>query len=261
MGDHQQWIQIDEVVSAYLDRSEQSVHRQFKIWHIAFDGLKELGIDFFSTVKSLKLPVNGNLTVNLPPDYLNYVKIGVFNDRSEVIPLYYNPKLTFFSDTRTNRSTVTEDDTLDTLFNGINGVFGSFIFSNYWVDGIFGPLYGVPSGAPFVGSFKIDNANGLIVLNEGFFYPYIVLEYIASPQPQQGTYFLPFQFKEALQAYIAWKDIQWMPNSRKGNGGDKQQRRHDFYNERRLAKARYQPFQIENAYEENLRNQRLVVKA
>ena len=54
MGDHQQFIRIDEVVSAYLDRSEQSVHRQFKIWHIAFDGLKELGIDFFSTVKSLK---------------------------------------------------------------------------------------------------------------------------------------------------------------------------------------------------------------
>jgi hypothetical protein len=261
MGDHRQFIMIDEVVAAYLDLSEQSAHKQFKIWNIAFDGLKEMGLDFFYTVRSLKLPINANLTVNLPADYLNYTKIGVFNDRSEVIPLYYNSKLTFFADLQTDRTQDTEDNTLDNLFTGVNGVFGSFIFSNFWDDGLFGPLYGVPSGMPFVGSFKIDNNAGVIVLSEGFQYPYIVLEYIASPTPKQGTYFLPFQFKEALIAYIGWKDTQFMSSRSHVHNDNKAQLRKDYFNERRLARARYQPFQIEQAYEENLRNMRLTVKA
>ena len=260
MGDHQQWISVDECVAAYLDRSEQSVHKQFKVTHIAFDGMKELGLDYFYTIRSLKLPINANLTVNLPEDYLNYTKIGVFNDRSEVIPLFYNDKLTYFADQLPNRAQETEDPTLGNLF--INGVFnGGLIFNNFWNDGIFGPLYGTPSGAPFIGSFKIDNGAGIIILSEGFIYPYIVLEYIASPKPTQGTYFLPFQFKEALIAYMGWKDIQLLPSSRRGNGGDKAQRRKDFYNERRLARARYKPTQLEQVYEESLRNQRLAVKA
>jgi hypothetical protein len=259
MADFQQWITIDEVVAAYLDRSEQSVHKQFKAWHLAFDGMKELGLDFFFTVRTQKLQINANLTVTLPSDYLQYIKIGVFNDRSEIIPLWYNEKLTFFADLQTDRATDTEDPTLGQLFT--NTSFGGLIFSNYWNGSEFGPIYGVPSGAPFVGSFKIDNENGLIVLSEGFQYPYLVVEYLASPQPRKGTYFLPFQFKEALIAYIGWKDIQYMPSSRKGNIGDKAQRRKDFYNERRLARARYKPLYMEQAYEENLRNQRLVVKA
>jgi hypothetical protein len=259
MGDHLQWITMDEVVSAYIDRSEQSVHKQFKLWHIAFDGMKELGLDFFYTIKSLKLPTNANLTVNLPADYLNYTKIGVFNDRGEVIPLYYNEKLTFFADQQTDRKTDTEDATLGNLF--INNAFGGLIFSNFWDGNNFCQLYGVPSGAPFIGSFKIDNDAGVIVLSEGFFYPYIVLEYIASPKPKQGTYFLPFQFKEALIAYMGWKDVQFLKSTTHVSLGDKEQRKRDFYNERRLARARYKPFHLEQAYEESLRNQRLVVKA
>lgn len=259
MGDRQQFIMIDEVISAYLDRSEQSVSKQFKIWQIAYDGIKELGLDFFFTVKSLKLPINANLTVNLPPDYLNYTKVGVFNDRSEVIPLYYNTKLTYFADQLPNRAALTEDPTLGNLFT--NGGLGGTIFSNFWDGGFFGTLYGVPSGSPFVGGFKIDSNAGIIVLGEGFQYPYIVLEYIASPKPQQGTYFLPMQFKEALIAYIGWKDAQFISSRSHVHNDNKAQLRKDFYNERRLAIARYKPLMLEEAYEESLRNQRLTVKA
>lgn len=259
MGDHQQWYSVDEAVAAYLDRSEQSVHKQFKITHIAFDGMRELGLDFFYTIKSLKLPINANLTINLPADYLNYTKVGVFNDRSEVIPLYYNQKLTFFADQLPNRAQLTEDPTLGNIFAA--GGIGGTIFSNYWDGTYFGTLYGVPSGGPFIGSFKIDNAAGIIMLSEGFQYPYIVLEYIASPKPQQGTYFLPFQFKEALISYIGWKDNQFMPSRTHVHNDNRAQLRKDFYNERRLAVARYKPLYLEEAYEESLRNQRLSVKA
>lgn len=256
MGDRRQWISVDECVAGYLDMSEQSTHKQFKCTQIAFNGMRQMGLDFFYTLKTVKLPVNANLTVNLPEDYLNYSKVGVFNDRSEIIPLIYNNKLTFFEDQTVNRQADTEDGSLFNFFD-----FNSEVFYNYWNGDIFENLYGLPSGGPFIGSFRIDNEAGLVVLGEGFTYPYIVLEYIASPKPQQGTYYLPFQFKEALMAYIAWQDIIYLPSSRRGNLGDKEQRKRNFYNERRLANARYRPLYLEQEYENNLRNQRLTVKA
>lgn len=251
----QQWITIDECISDYLTESEQGISKFFKLWHIAFRGMTEMGLDFFYTVKTLKLPVNANLTVTLPPDYLNYTKIGVFNDRSEIIPLYYNSNLTFFQDLLSTRQQSTEDNTLFNFYQ-----FSNLIFYNYWDGSQSTTLYGIPSGTPFVGSFKVDNANEVIVLNEGFFYTYVVLEYIASPK-EGSTYYVPIQFKEAMVAYLAWMDIRSLPSSRKGNLGDKRDRKHEYYNQRRLAKARYDPFDIQQAFEWSLRNQRLVVKS
>lgn len=65
----QQWVTIDECVNLYLDRSEQSVHKYMKCWHLAFQGMEQLGLDFFYRIKSVKLPVAANFTVALPDDY------------------------------------------------------------------------------------------------------------------------------------------------------------------------------------------------
>lgn len=258
MGDHQQWVSVDECVAAYLSLSEQGVTKQFKLTHIAYDGMKQLGLDFFYTVKSLKLPINANLTVNLPDDCLMYKKVGVFNSRSEIIPLRYNSKLTLFADQLPTRAQQTEDSTLSVPLNP-NATASCYY--NYWDGYTFqATVYGAPSGAPFIGSFKIDNEGGVIVLSEWFSYPYIILEYIASPAPEQGTYFLPFQFKQALIAYIGWQDIQFMPTTRKGSLGDKQQRRRNYSLERQNAIARYKPLRLDDYYAEQVEAQRLTVK-
>jgi hypothetical protein len=87
-----------------------------------------------------------------------------------------------------------------------------------------------------------------------------MVEYISSPSEGED-YKLPLQFREALISYLAWQDIAFMPNTRKGALGDKEQRRRNFYNERRLANARYKPLYLSEAYEWNLTNQRLTTKA
>jgi hypothetical protein len=56
-------------------------------------------------------------------------------------------------------------------------------------------------------------------------------------------------------------DIRSLPSSRRGNLGDKAQRRSEFYNQRRLANARWRPVDLQEAYEWSLKNQRLVVKS
>jgi hypothetical protein len=117
----------------------------------------------------------------------------------------------------------------------------------------------LPSGSPFIGSFKIDNHNGVLLLSENFGYEYIMLEYVASPK-QGEEYYVPIQFKTALMWYIAYNDIAMLPNSRKGTLGDKEQRKRAYHNERRVANARYRPVDLQSAYQWNMENQRLTVK-
>jgi hypothetical protein len=255
MSQHEAWIPIDECINSYIDESEQSIHKFYKLWQLCFRLMTDLGIDFFYQIKSVKLPINPNFTVNLPSDFLKWSKVGVLNDVGEVITLKYNDKLTTYAEFSPDRLQKTQDNT---LFNWY--WYNTPIWYNFWTGNSFTTLYGMPSGAPFVGNFKIDNNAGVILLNENFSYQYIILEYVASPQDGQ-QYYIPIQFKEAMIAGLAWLDIRSVPSSRRGNLGDKRDRRHEFYNQRRLAWARYRPLNIMEAYEWWLSTQRLTVKS
>jgi hypothetical protein len=255
MSQHEAWIPIDDAINAYIDESEQSIHKFYKLWQLCFRLMTDLGIDFFYQIKSVKLPINPNFTVNLPSDFLKWSKVGVLNDVGEVITLKYNDKLTTYAEFSPDRIQKTQDNT---LFNWY--WYNTPIWYNFWTGNSFTTLYGMPSGAPFVGNFKIDNNAGVILLNENFNYQYIILEYVASPQEGQ-QYYIPIQFKEAMIAGLAWLDIRSVPSSRRGNLGDKRDRRHEFYNQRRLAWARYRPLNIMEAYEWWLSTQRLTVKS
>ena len=251
----QQYIKLDSIINEYIDQSEQSVHKYFKLWQLAFRGLEDMGLDFFYTVKSVKLPVNNNKTVNLPSDYVKYTKIGVLNNRGEIVNIQYNGQLTTFADLLPDRQAKTEDNQFYTEYDwGNNG------FYNYWGGTAYSVVYGYPSGGKIIGQFKIDNANNLVILNEHYKFDYLMVEYISSP-PQEGSDFqIPIQFREALIAWLGWKDIQFLPNTRKGSIGDKEQRRRSYYNERRLANARYKPLYLQEAYQLSLDSERITVK-
>ena len=252
---NRQWVTIDEAITDYLTESEQGNHKYFKCWNLAYRAMTELGLDFFYSVKSVKLPVNPNLTVTLPADYLNYTKVGILNNEGAIIPLMVNNNLTTAFDMQPNRLAQTQDPSIVTGYSP-QGI----VWWNFWNGYGLSNLYGLPSGSPFVGSFKIDNKNGVIVLDEYYDFEYVMLEYIASPV-SGGEYFIPIQFKEAVIAYLRWKDLISMPPSRRGSLGDKRDRRSDYYNERRLAIARYDAVKLSDLYEWNLANQRMAVKS
>lgn len=255
MAQNRQWVSVDECVLEYLSESEQSQTKYFKVWHIAFRAMTELGLDAFYAVRSVKLPVNSNLTVTLPADYLSYSKVGVLNQQGELITIGVNNKLTNAFDLMPTRLTQTQDDTIPTQINE-QGVW----WYNYWNGAAFSPIYGLPSGTPFIGSFKVDEANGVIVLSQNFSYDYIMLEYTASPK-EGGEYYIPIQFKEAVISYLRWKDIVSIPVKTRPQQSNVEMRRRDYYNERRLAIARYDPVRLPDLYEWHLQNQRLTVKS
>lgn len=179
---NRQWVTIDEAITDYLTESEQGNHKYFKCWNLAFRAMTEMGLDFFYSVKSVKLPVNANLTVTLPEDYLNYTKVGILNNEGAIIPLQVNNNLTTAFDMQPNRLAQTQDPSIVTGYSP-QGI----VWWNFWNGYGLSNLYGLPSGSPFVGSFKIDNKNGVIVLDEYYEFEYVMLEYIASPVSVENT--------------------------------------------------------------------------
>lgn len=255
MGETAGYCNLDECIYDYIDQSEQSNHKYVKLFNLAFRGMERLGISFFYKIRSMKLPVMANKTVIFPHDCIKYSKIGVFNSNGEIICLKYNDKLSSFADLLPDRQQKTEDDSLFNLFQ-----FNFPIFYNWWNGYNFQNLFGIPSGGPFIGSFKVDEANRVILLNQDFMYDYIVIEYVSAPQ-QGETYYIPIQFREALISWLAWKDIAAIPSKTHVNNASVQMRRKDFYNDRRLAIAEYRPLYLQEAYEWSLENQRMCVKS
>lgn len=249
------YINIDSVINDYLNESEQSMARYAKLWHIAFRGLEQMGLDFFYKIKSVKLPVNSNFTVTLPADYLNWTKVGILNADGGIVLLMENNNMATYADLMPDRIEKVQDTQSASLQWG----FGSNVWANYWNGMGYATVYGVPAGQPFVGEFKVDTANGVIILNNHFQRDYIVLEYVSSPM-EGGEYYLPIQFREALITWIAWKDIN--AKSIKSNMmlGDKRDRRMEFYNERRNAIARWKPIRLQEQMQTSLEMQRLAVK-
>ncbi len=255
MAAHTTYITLDSCITDYLTESEQNNHKYWKLWHLSFRCLEQLGLDFFYRIRSVKLPVNSNLTVTLPADYLNWSKVGILNAKGEIIPLYHNEKLTSYADLLPDREDKINDP--ESLWLQWNG--NSNTWCNYWDGGRYTNVYGVSSGEPFVGSFKVDTANGVILLSENFNRDYIMLEYVSSPSENE-TYRVPMQFRETLIAWLWWKDSSAIPSRTHINLGDKASKRHEYYNERRNAIARWKPFRISEAYQVSQEQSRLAVK-
>ncbi len=255
MSQRQPYISIDSVINDYLNESEQSIIKYAKLWHIAFRGLEQMGLDFFYKIKSVKLPVNANFTVNIPADYLNWTKVGILNNDGAIILLMENNNMATYADLLPNRIEKTDDPQSSVL----QWQYGNNIWNNYWNGTGYTNVYGVPAGQPFVGEFKVDIENGVIILNKDFRRDYIMLEYVSSPM-EGGEYYLPVQFREALIAWITWKDGN--AKSIKSNMmlGDKRDKRDEFYNERRQAIARWKPIRLQEQMQTSLEMSRLAVK-
>ncbi len=250
----QGFISLDSCITDYLEESEQSIHKYNKCFNLAFRCMDDLGLDFFYQIKSMRLPINANKTVNIPADYLNYTKIGVLNQVGEIIPLNVNNNLTTYADLFPNRISQVEDNQ---LLDNLD--ISPYAFNNYWFDGSLFTLYGLPSGGPFVGSFKVDVHSGVIILDPSFAYDYLMLEYVATPIEGQ-EYYVPMQFREAIISWLSWKDLKSLPTTRRGGLGDKRDRKHDYYNDRRIAIARYKPFRTQEAHQFSMEATRLTVK-
>jgi hypothetical protein len=255
MKDLKKYVPLETVVKYFMAEANLTGAHYLRLYQLAVRGLSELGMDVTEEVKTEFLPVESNKTVFLPEDYIQWIKVGILNDRGEVATLRRNESLTTYG--------VLDSDRLSKNFGDgvrIKIPYTDEAYQNYYNDGSLFNLFGVRNNMDYYGEFKVDDANGVILLDNDFQYADIVLEYLSNPAEAEDLV-IPLQAQEALIAFLAWMDIRSMSASRRGNVADKQIRKKEYLRQKRLAKERLNPLRLWDANEIIRINNNLVLKS
>ncbi len=223
------------------------------IHNYALRGIRELGFDLLQRVRSLKLSVGVNDTVDLPDDFVELVKIGIVGGDGLVHVFGENKNINYSQKYKTDSAGNNLDSDGDGVFDredsktGLTsaGVFGSddfIVFSNYIYQNNIGQIYGLGGGF-YQGEYRVNLDQNRIELAVNTGTGEIVIEYIAD-EARSSNPTVHVQAEEALRSYIYYRLIE-----RKSSVpmAEKSRARSEFYNERRKANARLKAFSQEEA--------------
>ena len=150
--------------------------------------LAKLSRNVVPYIRTVLLDIVNNLYVELPKDYVDYTKIGAVFEDGYIRTIVVNRKINIASTLLNPTANYpTRDSNIETIPRKIlhpadfnQNVFPLHsIFVNY-TNPLPTTLYGLPSGEPLHGEFRIDNEFNRIILDLGeSSYEKIVLEYIS----------------------------------------------------------------------------------
>jgi hypothetical protein len=253
--DTAQWVGLSEIIYQYIDQAKLTNAEYRRLWTIGVRGVEEMGLDVHSTPKTVKLLVKANKTVDLPSDYIGVSKVGVLNADGEVATLRRNPNMTAYAIDMNDRLSKNTDDTDVETFR-----LEDLAYVNYYDGARYVNIFGAGSLLNAAGTYDISEDEGILYLNNDFPFTYVIMEYFSSPA-DDVDYKIPVQIKEAVLSFIAWRDIEMLPTGRRVNLSEKQIRRKEFYNQKRLARLRVNPVTPWDANEVIRMGQKLVAKA
>lgn len=247
-------LNLKQIIFEYLDESQQDRSKYRRMYPIAVRGMMDLMVDVYMYPKTCKLTVEANKTVKLPEDFMQYISVGVLNESGEVATLRHNSNLTTLEDRSYDRLSKNNDSTVYDLFD----LYKQF-FLNYYFIYPYNNLFGIASGRMDFGSFNIDYNSNVILMDNQFPYGYIVLSYLAFPC--EDDFSVPYQAREALIAWMAWKDMATSPISTKVSLNEKVLRRREYYVQKMNAKKKINPLNLSDAGDIYRAGLRLVPKA
>lgn len=243
------------------------------IRNFALRGIRELGFDVVSRIKSIKLDVDKtNNTVAIPDDYVDMIKLGVV-DSDGIIRIFgenkhinYSRKLSAGSSTSdsaqgplpidANLIKNREDDKTATN-SDLNSAedYDYYVFENYMYNGSLGRLYGIGGGFR-EGFYRLNLDQNRIEVDTDGSYDSLVMEYVAD-EARSTNPVIHVYAEEALRSYIYYKLCE-----RKSTvpANEKARARSEYYNERRKANRRLSNFSKEEAMRVTRKNFKLAPK-
>lgn len=243
------------------------------IRNFALRGIRELGFDVVSRIKSIKLDVDKtNNTVAIPDDYVDMIKLGVV-DSDGIIRIFgenkhinYSRKLSAGASTsdssegplpiEANLIKNREDDKTATN-SDLNTAedYDYYVFENYMYNGSLGRLYGIGGGFR-EGFYRLNLDQNRIEVDTDGSYDSLVMEYVAD-EARSTNPVIHVYAEEALRSYIYYKLCE-----RKSTvpANEKARARSEYYNERRKANRRLSNFSKEEAMRVTRKNFKLSPK-
>ena len=211
------YVSINDIVNNFLvayvgtGKLIPSVKRTDILFH-AQRAVQEFSYDTLKSVKSQELTVPSSLSVVIPKDYVNYVKISRIDD-SGVKHIIYPTRLTI------NPSEIPVQDSEGVPTQGASGnnIEGDSITEERWkaLDSIdsdydsskqlLGQRYGLNPETTHVNDwFTINDREGTIMFSSGLSEKLIVLEYISDGISCNGDTRIPKLAEEAMYMHIAY---------------------------------------------------------
>lgn len=256
---------ITKIIAQYLNSSDRGSHEFARCFNIAVRGLQnEFNLDICGQFQTVLLDVNPNKTVQLPTGYINYSKIGIVNSAGEFVCLKRNDQLSnyhaiYYQESNRNAG-VPSINTFGDPFGYDQFPYNSLYWLNYWNLGTSFNLYGLDSGTAPVGTYKIDIGANLILLNPQFPYPQILLEYLGDGYDESADdYMIDSRAAEAMLAWVRWQSAIDMP--KKFSPSVVMMYQKAYFNEKRKAKVRVNPFNLAEFNDISRRGNKLTPKA
>ena len=219
-----------------IEHGETQMNKYSLMLVHGISGLREMDLDVSGVPTIVALNIDANTdTVQLPGDYINYVKIGICGADGSVHALGLNASMCLprSYDACGNPGHSQDSGAVVPVFYGSMDGYAD----NYRNGEFSGRMFGIGGGLNPNGYYRIDRERWTINLSD---YPvgtdHIVLEYISSLK-KVGENFMVHPFiVQALKDWMWWKSIVYNPNR---SLGEKDMARNEYFNSRRLARKRF----------------------
>jgi hypothetical protein len=237
-------IGLKTLVAELLDAKDSSSQEFRRLYNIGVRGLREFNTDVVGTFVTALLPVNANKTVTLPPDYINYSKMGVINERGEIVTLRLNQQLSTYNDGHSTKQGRFENvPTLNTVTSPGVPYGYPFIYFNFFVSNQSYNLFGIGGGGQDIGEYKVDEHCGVIVLGPYFQWDKVLFEYLSDGMDcENDDYMVDSRAAEAMVSYMRWKSALDAP--KKYGQGMIREYKSDYLSERKKAKMRINSIKV-----------------
>lgn len=232
---------LDKIVrSSLIAMGEESLHKYARCLQFAMECFKDFHMDSANDVKTVRLTMNAVKQVELPLDFVDWVKVGiVIGDRIKVMGVCETLPI------------LTERDSCGELqpygssvpanfipFNSIS--FGGYYFMNYtneWGE-LLGGVYGIGGGYTDEGYFRVlrnQGDHGLLQFNSDVNTTDVYMEYISNGFDPKAESIINSYAEKCIQFYVHWRVSQ---HKNGAASGDAQAWERQYYNELRKARIR-----------------------
>jgi hypothetical protein len=212
-------VKLSQAVSYALDEMNYGSAEYARAYRFAIRALDELRLDITGQSATCTLPVNCDLTVNLPDNFIRETKVGIWGANNNIVGLTRSNDLSF-------ETTIQDYEYTDPNENYYK--LNDERFNTYVTESL-----GKGSYAN-VGYFRIDYEARIIVLNPEFTYSEIVVEYLKKEEID-GEYCVDERLLESVAAYIRYK---WHIGKKGTSVGERREYERLWHKEKRNAKYR-----------------------
>lgn len=231
---------LDSIVRNVLMQRQYPLHWYIQFLVYARNCLQEISMDDLYVVNTKLLPVNAVNAVDLPPDYLDYVKVGIPVGQT-IRPLVESNIINRLTNLNSDFEPITYlgADASGTSEVEQQNIGYSPNFFNYWYT-INWNGYGENIGRYFGGNayadtFSVIKERNQIQLNEKLNIQYLYLEYVSNGMnTNSATMITPYAFA-TIEAFILWKLKE---HNRAYSIGERQIAEQQYIQQRKILRAR-----------------------